>query len=120
HSASDLLTGAFSPRFYSAALTQTRHLHSSPTRRSSDLTYLDPGRALDQRAALSCLDFVRVEPAAVGALIGFVSHHPLGEQALERDRKSTRLNSSHVETSYAVSCLKKKTSDGGTVSRTIM
>src|SRR6266403_1778752 len=26
-----------------------------------------------------------------------------------RDRKSTRLNSSHVETSYAVFCLKKKT-----------
>src|SRR5690349_24210773 len=27
----------------------------------------------------------------------------------ERDRKSTRLNSSHVEISYAVFCLKKKT-----------
>src|SRR5204863_7548805 len=27
-----------------------------------------------------------------------------------RDRKSTRLNSSHVEISYAVFCLKKKTS----------
>src|SRR5207248_678189 len=27
----------------------------------------------------------------------------------ERDRKSTRLNSSHRTTSYAVSCLKKKT-----------
>src|SRR5438874_8878784 len=26
----------------------------------------------------------------------------------ERDRKSTRLNSSHVENSYAVFCLKKK------------
>src|SRR5690606_41892503 len=26
-----------------------------------------------------------------------------------RDRKSTRLNSSHVKTSYAVFCLKKKT-----------
>src|SRR5690606_41983081 len=30
----------------------------------------------------------------------------LGEE--ERDRKSTRLNSSHVKTSYAVICLKKK------------
>src|SRR5438067_8069125 len=28
---------------------------------------------------------------------------------LPRDRKSTRLNSSHVSTSYAVFCLKKKT-----------
>src|SRR3989442_8102151 len=30
------------------------------------------------------------------------------EKALERDRKSTRLNSSHVRISYAVFCLKKK------------
>src|SRR5438874_3898316 len=45
-------------------------------------------------------------------------NHPLGPLALadligerqrpERDRKSTRLNSSHVEISYAVFCLKKK------------
>src|SRR5207253_6561760 len=33
--------------------------------------------------------------------------HP--ELALARDRKSTRLNSSHVAISYAVFCLKKKT-----------
>src|SRR5690349_23151146 len=32
--------------------------------------------------------------------------HPAPEH--ERDRKSTRLNSSHVEISYAVFCLKKK------------
>src|SRR5437870_7491054 len=32
--------------------------------------------------------------------------HP--KQAAERDRKSTRLNSSHVANSYAVFCLKKK------------
>src|SRR5690349_24251271 len=31
-----------------------------------------------------------------------------GEGARRRDRKSTRLNSSHVEISYAVFCLKKK------------
>src|SRR5207253_7005131 len=30
------------------------------------------------------------------------------EHALEKDRKSTRLNSSHVAISYAVFCLKKK------------
>src|SRR5215469_17530033 len=30
------------------------------------------------------------------------------ERAHRRDRKSTRLNSSHVEISYAVFCLKKK------------
>src|SRR3712207_6909357 len=32
-----------------------------------------------------------------------VGHHPAG-----RDRKSTRLNSSHANISYAVFCLKKK------------
>src|SRR5690625_6259700 len=30
-----------------------------------------------------------------------------------QDRKSTRLNSSHVATSYAVFCLKKKTTESG-------
>src|SRR3712207_7738019 len=31
-----------------------------------------------------------------------------GEQGMRRDRKSTRLNSSHANISYAVFCLKKK------------
>src|SRR5689334_24097532 len=35
--------------------------------------------------------------------------HPAGEEhARRRDRKSTRLNSSHSSISYAVFCLKKK------------
>src|SRR5690606_21845675 len=39
--------------------------------------------------------------------------HGIGDawtQAVAEDRKSTRLNSSHVKISYAVFCLKKKTS----------
>src|SRR5690349_24052057 len=32
----------------------------------------------------------------------------MGKRETEGDRKSTRLNSSHVEISYAVFCLKKK------------
>src|SRR5438067_6283843 len=35
----------------------------------------------------------------------------------DRDRKSTRLNSSHVSISYAVFCLKKKTRPGGRPAR---
>src|SRR5690554_7178117 len=31
-----------------------------------------------------------------------------GQERVEQDRKSTRLNSSHVRISYAVFCLKKK------------
>src|SRR5690606_41194221 len=34
--------------------------------------------------------------------------HPGEELEPEKDRKSTRLNSSHVKISYAVFCLKKK------------
>src|SRR5207249_10467966 len=37
-----------------------------------------------------------------------VQEEPGNEQHHERDRKSTRLNSSHVSISYAVFCLKKK------------
>src|SRR5258708_22704243 len=49
--------------------------------------------------------------AAIGALrelarVGAVKRHA-GDR--ERDRKSTRLNSSHQIISYAVFCLKKKT-----------
>src|SRR5690348_17552072 len=36
---------------------------------------------------------------------------PLVAAAATRDRKSTRLNSSHPSISYAVFCLKKKTTD---------
>src|SRR5690606_39723218 len=43
------------------------------------------------------------------------SHDPL---RAERDRKSTRLNSSHVKISYAVFCLKKKTKTTKTVHTT--
>src|SRR5439155_16468387 len=37
-----------------------------------------------------------------------VSHQPCVITFTSRDRKSTRLNSSHVAISYAVFCLKKK------------
>src|SRR5690606_40174413 len=37
-------------------------------------------------------------------------HGSVLDRTALRDRKSTRLNSSHVKTSYAVFCLKKKTS----------
>src|SRR3989442_6375089 len=37
-----------------------------------------------------------------------------GASALARDRKSTRLNSSHVRISYAVFCLKKKKQEAHT------
>src|SRR5688572_31746658 len=39
---------------------------------------------------------------------GRVPHQPSRLLARDRDRKSTRLNSSHSQISYAVFCLKKK------------
>src|SRR3712207_8230128 len=44
---------------------------------------------------------------------GEIRHHPLIRRRIQRpggriDRKSTRLNSSHANISYAVFCLKKK------------
>src|SRR3712207_7055370 len=40
---------------------------------------------------------------------GAGSEHPRSRRGLVQDRKSTRLNSSHANISYAVFCLKKKT-----------
>src|SRR2546430_6432336 len=39
---------------------------------------------------------------------GYPQHEEDGGKRDERDRKSTRLNSSHSQISYAVFCLKKK------------
>src|SRR5215469_18508985 len=54
----------------------------------------------------------RVKLRALHPGIGLEPVHPLraigSAHQVEGDRKSTRLNSSHVEISYAVFCLKKK------------
>src|SRR5690348_18209937 len=77
-----------------------RDLHSFPTRRSSDL----------------CPEDVEVQVRQEG------NHHERNRSIgrlerfhLELDRKSTRLNSSHPSISYAVFCLKKKTSTRSSV-----
>src|SRR5690606_41572660 len=82
-----------------------------PTRRSSDLVAgLDAGE-------LPLTDVVHnvskhfQSVSTVGTLLGatVVSEETLlQEPTVDTDRKSTRLNSSHVKISYAVFCLKKK------------
>src|SRR5690349_22383849 len=57
---------------------------------------------LESRFALAALAIDEGRPAAADALV------EAGRAAFRTDRKSTRLNSSHVEISYAVFCLKKK------------
>src|SRR5690606_39618831 len=49
--------------------------------------------------------FVNSVLLAIYWLMDHFYHHP---RETKRDRKSTRLNSSHVKISYAVFCLKKK------------
>src|SRR5688572_32312718 len=73
-----------------------RYLHSFPTRRSSDLLIRDADAALN-----------RAKKEGPGKRVRF--DESLRSEAI--DRKSTRLNSSHSQISYAVFCLKKKTND---------
>src|SRR5207249_6957504 len=105
--------------FYSAP-RDPPHLHSFPTRRSSDLQAY---AALKQQLA-DYEKFIRTEilPKARSDFrlppeeYAFnldqygVDMPPaqLIQRAHSADRKSTRLNSSHVSISYAVFCLKKK------------
>src|SRR5690349_23341655 len=88
-----------------------RALHSFPTRRSSDLRGRDAGREIrdatdpgDANPHRACDDHLRHGGHADGVRAEHAQHAHLGGG----DRKSTRLNSSHVEISYAVFCLKKK------------
>src|SRR5438067_9346708 len=76
-------------------------LHSFPTRRSSDLHPSQLYEALCEGLLLFLLLLV-AERRGVRHRPGIVSGLFL------IDRKSTRLNSSHVSISYAVFCLKKK------------
>src|SRR2546422_1933555 len=52
-------------------------------------------------------------PLKPGVYIPFTTQMWMFTQILVRDRKSTRLNSSHGYISYAVFCLKKKTKSSG-------
>src|SRR5690625_6242501 len=88
-----------------ACTSDSRDLHSFPTRRSSDLVEVGVEEHPEHAAA---------EPVIAGGegdVLGFaltldVQRHLRSRWG--RDRKSTRLNSSHVAISYAVFCLKKK------------
>src|SRR5205085_11791695 len=87
--------------FHSESSAHPLHNHSYPTRRSSDL----------QRDPL--FDQLLRDGAAVGLYsyrdlrdVAYSMAHKLNKD-FRTDRKSTRLNSSHSQISYAVFCLKK-------------
>src|SRR5690625_6308165 len=54
------------------------------------------------------LDLRHTAPVGVVFIEGKFRPNAIYPFTMERDRKSTRLNSSHVAISYAVFCLKKK------------
>src|SRR5690606_41477245 len=90
-----------------------RVLPSFPTRRSSDLSLVP---SLVEHAD-TVVDLSAVEqPAGVPGLASDMQEELRARTELvrlcadlgRRDRKSTRLNSSHVKSSYAVFCLQKK------------
>src|SRR5690606_41628429 len=89
--------------FFLACSRCLRDLLSFPTRRSSDLEVrkvfgLGPADPEDAEEA----------EARKARGLGHADPRGLRRQPPFRDRKSTRLNSSHVKISYAVFCLKKK------------
>src|SRR5688572_32717997 len=89
-----------------------RDLPSFPTRRSSDLAYMEEASHFDGLVAMNAGRILATgTPESFYARTGT----PTLEEAFiallpdeKRDRKSTRRNSSHSEISYAVFCLKKK------------
>src|SRR5699024_12218793 len=86
---------AIPARCSSQAHGRLRGLHSFPTRRSSDL-HVAIGHTRYSTTGAS--EWQNAQPT--------LGDTPAGTVSL--DRKSTRLNSSHVSISYAVFCLKKK------------
>src|SRR5688500_19075481 len=76
-----------------------RHLHSFPTRRSSDL---------EARHGAAAILLPLLEARGERVVSDTSCIRRVGAARRIRDRKSTRLNSSHLVISYAVFCLKKK------------
>src|SRR5690606_41758585 len=95
-------------------------LHSFPTRRSSDLEHDAGGSAIrvDHRRGVVLRRLAGEDPEVNEEWITDKDRFAFTWQSApdrlttplvrEPDRKSTRLNSSHVKISYAVFCLKKK------------
>src|SRR2546427_9331473 len=69
----------------------------------NDVTYLEAARVLAQRMMT---EGGATPPARIEFAFRLATARP--PSAPKRDRKSTRLNSSHSQISYAVFCLKKK------------
>src|SRR5690606_42120406 len=93
----------------SKKISDDRNLHSFPTRRSSDLIFYSTGYSLnDYEQAKARIH--RIGQTKKVTYIHLIAQDTVDQEVVMAlaDRKSTRLNSSHVKISYAVFCLKKK------------
>src|SRR5690606_41531113 len=105
------------PTLLSSGVSRDRH--SFPTRRSSDLSATNL-RLREVVLGYNLSSNILGENSVIkGARISLVGRNlfflykdaPFDPEVVTgtgKDRRSTRLNSSHVKTSYAVFCLKKK------------
>src|SRR5690606_41664644 len=96
--------------FFSQRSADPRDLHSFPTRRSSDLThsYRLLARLAREQGAQASISANDINLLGRKLYAAFQRKAGKVELINPGDRKSTRLNSSHVKISYAVFCLKKK------------
>src|SRR5688572_32070749 len=95
-----------------------RSVHASPTRRSSDLPFSPVEMQMLEYAVANFWDSIGISQVSAaarrekgiesGVAMMTLNDTKAGRQLVKADRKSTRLNSSHSQTSYAVFCLKKK------------
>src|SRR5437899_7433928 len=101
--------------FFSYRIAAHLNLHPFPTRRSSDLraSASTPGTTTGPPAERE----YAVEPVGDATMMPSALYAPTSSPSTATrnrttratpDRKSTRLNSSHLGISYAVFCLKKK------------
>src|SRR5699024_12311596 len=109
------------PPYDPCSVSRQRHLqwlHAFPTRRSSDLIEDQKKKFAKE---MPYYNEAPIEPISINDLIqqqqDILARNAENQQKRQQlsviqnkqDRKSTRLNSSHVSMSYAVFCLKKQT-----------
>src|SRR5690606_41974477 len=94
--------------FYSERSGRRRNSHSFPTRRSSDLTFSEINKIANPNQYPEFNKVKELVQSKRDKKQSFDLTSVLGTNTIVSDRKSTRLNSSHVKISYAVFCLKKK------------
>src|SRR5262245_63844469 len=95
-------------QFHSCSSGYPRDLHSFPTRRFPICRGLAAAGRAEQHHEFGVAD-LQVEPVHGGdAAVSFGQLAAASPPWTGSDRKSTRLNSSHLGISYAVFCLKKK------------